>query len=251
MTPPTSIPPPPGKGLNTGIQDAYNLAWKLAMVVHGHADAGLLDTYDAERVPIGQALLASTGEVMNTAMVDTATHRRDTQGLRQRLRAPAHPEHVGSEHRLPRQLAHGARRRPGCRVHDRASDSPRSPPPMPNHPAGRHCARVLRNPAWHLLVFAGDDRATRPDPVAADTTVTAGLAGDGDDQPAVPTSITRAAAAGVWDPDGRVQDTLAATEGDWILVRPDGYLSARGTGNTSLHGVLAQLTGPEGLLHTD
>ncbi len=69
--------PASGQGLNTGIQDAYNLAWKLAMVVHGHADAALLDTYDAERVPIGQALLASTGEVMNTAMVDPTT--RDTQ----------------------------------------------------------------------------------------------------------------------------------------------------------------------------
>lgn len=52
--------PASGQGLNTGIQDAYSLAWKLAMVVHGHADATLLDTYDAERVPIGQALLAST-----------------------------------------------------------------------------------------------------------------------------------------------------------------------------------------------
>lgn len=47
--------PASGQGLNTGIQDAYNLAWKLAMVIHDHADATLLDTYDAERVPIGQA----------------------------------------------------------------------------------------------------------------------------------------------------------------------------------------------------
>jgi NADPH-dependent dioxygenase len=76
VTPPTSIPPASGQGLNTGIQDAYNLAWKLAMVVHGDADAGLLDTYDTERVPIGQALLASTGEVMNTALVDTTTDSR-------------------------------------------------------------------------------------------------------------------------------------------------------------------------------
>ncbi len=47
----------------------------------------------------------------------------------------------------------------------------------------------------------------------------------------------------MWDQDGRVQDTLAATDGDWILVRPDGYLSARGTGNTSLHATLDRLTG--------
>ncbi len=70
--------PASGQGLNTGIQDACNLAWKLAMVIHGQADATLLDTYDAERVPIGQALLASTGEVMDTAMVDTGSRTRTT-----------------------------------------------------------------------------------------------------------------------------------------------------------------------------
>ena len=50
----------------------------------------------------------------------------------------------------------------------------------------------------------------------------------------------------VWDPDGRVQDTLAATEGHWILVRPDGYVSARGAGNTSLRDALDRLTSLRG-----
>lgn len=48
----------------------------------------------------------------------------------------------------------------------------------------------------------------------------------------------------MWDPDGQVQDTLAATAGDWILVRPDGYLSARGTGDTSLRAALDRLSNP-------
>ena len=47
----------------------------------------------------------------------------------------------------------------------------------------------------------------------------------------------------MWDLDGRVHDTLAATAGDWILVRPDGYVSARGTADTSLRAALDQLTG--------
>jgi putative polyketide hydroxylase len=46
-------PPTGGLGANTGIQDAHNLAWKLAAVVKGAAGAGLLDTYDQERRPTG------------------------------------------------------------------------------------------------------------------------------------------------------------------------------------------------------
>ncbi|HJT97035.1 MAG TPA: FAD-dependent monooxygenase [Rhodanobacteraceae bacterium] len=48
------------QGMNTGLQDAYNLAWKLALVVQGKADATLLDTYEAERIPVAQHLLNST-----------------------------------------------------------------------------------------------------------------------------------------------------------------------------------------------
>jgi 2,4-dichlorophenol 6-monooxygenase len=43
-----------GLGLNTGIQDAHNLAWKLAAVVHGYADPRLLESYGAERRPVGR-----------------------------------------------------------------------------------------------------------------------------------------------------------------------------------------------------
>ncbi|HEY2199940.1 MAG TPA: FAD-dependent monooxygenase [Mycobacterium sp.] len=46
-------PPTTGLGLNTAIQDAHNLAWKLAAVLRGDASAALLDTYEAERQPVG------------------------------------------------------------------------------------------------------------------------------------------------------------------------------------------------------
>ncbi len=49
-----------GQGMNTGLQDAYNLAWKLALVVAGRADAKLLDTYEAERIPVARRLLSTT-----------------------------------------------------------------------------------------------------------------------------------------------------------------------------------------------
>jgi 2-polyprenyl-6-methoxyphenol hydroxylase-like FAD-dependent oxidoreductase len=48
------VPPNGGFGGNTGVQDAHNLAWKLAAVLHGTAGPGLLATYDAERRPVGE-----------------------------------------------------------------------------------------------------------------------------------------------------------------------------------------------------
>jgi 2-polyprenyl-6-methoxyphenol hydroxylase-like FAD-dependent oxidoreductase len=49
-----------GQGMNTGLQDAYNLAWKLALVISGASGDALLDTYEAERRPFAQQLLATT-----------------------------------------------------------------------------------------------------------------------------------------------------------------------------------------------
>ena len=49
--------PAGGQGMNTGMQDAFNLAWKLAAVIHGEAGDTLLDSYNAERHPIAQGVL--------------------------------------------------------------------------------------------------------------------------------------------------------------------------------------------------
>jgi 2-polyprenyl-6-methoxyphenol hydroxylase-like FAD-dependent oxidoreductase len=76
-----------GLGMNTGIQDAYNLGWKLAAVLQGDATAGLLDTYEEERLPIAAWTLnissARQKEVMDAAggggMAGTAT--KDTTQL--------------------------------------------------------------------------------------------------------------------------------------------------------------------------
>ncbi|MEM8621383.1 MAG: FAD-dependent monooxygenase [Actinomycetota bacterium] len=49
--------PAQGQGMNIGLHDAHNLSWKLAMVLHEAADDGLLDSYAAERRPIGEAVI--------------------------------------------------------------------------------------------------------------------------------------------------------------------------------------------------
>ena len=59
-----------GQGMNTGLQDAYNLAWKLALVVAGRADAALLDSYENERVPVARRLLATTDRAFTLLVSD-------------------------------------------------------------------------------------------------------------------------------------------------------------------------------------
>ncbi len=60
------------QGMNTGLQDAYNLAWKLALVVQGRADAALLDTYEQERVPVARRLLDTTDRGFRVVVSDNA-----------------------------------------------------------------------------------------------------------------------------------------------------------------------------------
>lgn len=59
--------PAGGQGMNTGIQDAYNLAWKLALVLKHSAPAKILDTYNEERLPNAKRLTATTDRMFNLA----------------------------------------------------------------------------------------------------------------------------------------------------------------------------------------
>ncbi|MCA1607594.1 MAG: FAD-dependent monooxygenase, partial [Acidobacteria bacterium] len=59
--------PAGGQGMNTGIQDAYNLAWKMALVLKGAAPVRILDTYNEERLPNAKRLLQTTDRMFNIA----------------------------------------------------------------------------------------------------------------------------------------------------------------------------------------
>jgi len=88
-------PPQGGQGLNTGVQDAVNLGWKLAQVVEGTSPESLLDTYHAERHPVGARVLhntmaqvaLSTPDDRHEALRDTLTDLLGMDGPRRRIAA--------------------------------------------------------------------------------------------------------------------------------------------------------------------
>jgi 2-polyprenyl-6-methoxyphenol hydroxylase-like FAD-dependent oxidoreductase len=59
------------QGMNTGLQDAYNLGWKLAFVASGRADAALLASYEEERVPVARRLLNTTDRAFRLVVSDS------------------------------------------------------------------------------------------------------------------------------------------------------------------------------------
>jgi 2-polyprenyl-6-methoxyphenol hydroxylase-like FAD-dependent oxidoreductase len=75
--------PAQGHGMNSGLQDAVNLAWKLALVCHGYCDPVLLDSYEAERRPVAEMVTASGDAVELAQMaIDPADRRARDEALR-------------------------------------------------------------------------------------------------------------------------------------------------------------------------
>lgn len=86
------MPPWGGQGANSGIADAYNLAWKLAAVLNGNASKALLETYDVERVPVGRAAAeASASGVDERGIISTKKNLTIVMGfLRKGLLVSGH-----------------------------------------------------------------------------------------------------------------------------------------------------------------
>ena len=131
-------PPTGGQGLNTGVQDGYNLGWKLAAVLTG-ASAELLDSYQAERLPIAQDVLCLSRELIDAHnRGDEDAHKRGPETQQLLLNYRGGP--------LTREL----RAEPGgLQAGDRAPDAPASD-------ADGKPVRVfdlLRGPHWTVLTF--------------------------------------------------------------------------------------------------
>lgn len=134
-------PPSNGLGSNTSVQDAYNLAWKLAFVLRGHAGPGLLDSYDAERTPIGRQIVLRANKSIEEfgpifeALGFTDTSDPDVMNERMRARADDTPESALQREKLREALekknyefnAHGVelgQRYQSCAVVDDGTPEP-------------------------------------------------------------------------------------------------------------------------------
>ncbi len=195
-------PPTGGQGLNTSVQDAYNLGWKLAAALAagpGPDAEALLDSYEAERRPVAERVLGLSEELLRRHVegADDA-HERGQEARQLDIGYRGSP------------IVHDGRARPG-RLHagDRAPDAPVL------DAAGRavRLFDLFRGPHATLLVFGDTAPVPAPNGVRVHAVLPAGRT---------------AAAGGVVDSDGHVAAAYDVPEGSGVLVRPDGYVGALG-----------------------
>ncbi|MGW6548459.1 FAD-dependent monooxygenase [Streptomyces massasporeus] len=235
-------PPTGAQGMNTGIQDACNLAWKLALVLHGGARPRLLDSYDAERRPVGEEVVGRTVRHATAGGVQTAKDDRTTVMLREAQLLVAYPD-------SPLTATNGAgpadvdRPRPG----DRAPDCRGLTTSLAMTPLRLY--DLLRD-RGHVLVLHADsaDALTAcRDTAAAVDRLTGGalpafLVAAGDSYAARAVHVQVGANGGhlpvFRDEAGEFARLYGVKGAAAFLIRPDGYLSAR------LTGLAAAETGP-------
>ncbi|GAB3657737.1 FAD-dependent monooxygenase family protein [Glycomyces tarimensis] len=177
--------PAGGQGMNTGLQDAANLSWKLVAVLNG-APAELLDTYNAERHPVGEEVLATSGALIRLAATRSRLKRTvgtNLAGVALRVKPIAHRAmgmisgigiHYGrshGDHRLVGHRAEDVELQDGTRLYERlrggafvvldsAADDDRAAIAATAEPDG--VTRVVRPDGY--IGWAGDDD---PDAIAA------------------------------------------------------------------------------------
>ena len=205
--------PAGGQGMNTGMQDAQNLAWKLAVHLRDGGDESLIDTYHDERHPVGHQVIRDSARMLRMTMLTNRLARTarnslvhlgmSTATVRRRFRAMISEDAI--DYRAHR-LADGTR-----------AGGLRSGDPLPEFEvlvAGRPA------PLHHLL------RGTAATALVIGPTIPPGLPGCfGVDGRGTTLGIRRLGVGGdAEDPDGICTEALGGT-GRLILVRPDGVIA--------------------------
>ena len=142
--------PAEGHGMNTGLQDAFNLGWKLALVCRGEAGAGLLDTYEAERRPVAE-LVVSSGADAEIAHAMTDPGERAAARRRASRRMLADPELVHHEAAAASELDRSYPRSRAVAGDDNAVLAPGVL--LPDTPQRLH--ELTHRPGHTLLVLGG------------------------------------------------------------------------------------------------
>jgi 2-polyprenyl-6-methoxyphenol hydroxylase-like FAD-dependent oxidoreductase len=222
--------PAGGQGMNTGIQDAMNLAWKLALVIHKKSPESLLDSYNEEREPVAKMVLSLT---------DRLTRFASSQGaLGQQLRDALVPMVTGIhlvEDRIAETMAE-------IRIHYRHSSivsgktghavhaGDRAPDCEFQQGAAGEALRLFdlfHKPTHHLLCFADADADMASKAYALRVEV--GRQFNGLVDVLVVIRGTQADFSEVlFDWDGAAHALYEAEPGALVLIRPDGYIGFRG-----------------------
>ncbi|MEV0740534.1 FAD-dependent monooxygenase [Streptomyces sp. NPDC050549] len=145
--------PAGAQGMNTGIQDALNLGWKLALVCQGHSPQELLETYEAERAPVGRSVLRFTDRAFTVATSGNPAIRLARTRLAPRL-VPLAVRVSGPRGRVFRtvsQLGIHYRRSPASASGSRPPGrGPCAGDRLPDLPRGLQAGTA--GPGWHLLL---------------------------------------------------------------------------------------------------
>jgi 2-polyprenyl-6-methoxyphenol hydroxylase-like FAD-dependent oxidoreductase len=202
--------PAGGQGMTTGIQDAYNLAWKLAAVLAGAPDS-LLDTYEAERRPIAQRALVNSGHRFEEVLTATENPGSDPRQIWKTV-LNRETSQLGITYRggplAPETEPDATTLRPG----DRAPDSICSDP---NSGTDIRLFDLFRGPQWTVLTFADTETGTAPTELYG-SEVRTWMVGNQVHGALRDKGNTTHAAYGVTGPTT-------------FLIRPDGYVGAVAT----------------------
>jgi 2-polyprenyl-6-methoxyphenol hydroxylase-like FAD-dependent oxidoreductase len=229
--------PAGAQGMNTGIQDAWNLGWKLALVDRGVADPALLDTYEAERRPVGRFVLRFTDRATAIATSPSPLLRLIRTQVAPRLAPLALRSKRGRAlaYRTLAQLAIRYRRSPA--VEEGTPTLRRGPKAGDRLPDARIACdgqhswlqEALATPTYHLLL-CGSPLDWDGNQVAALQDRYAGLV--------AVHHLAREAAPGVLhDVHRQAFARLGVERTAHYLVRPDGHIGYRSGGPTLNNGL--------------
>ncbi|MBO2455278.1 bifunctional 3-(3-hydroxy-phenyl)propionate/3-hydroxycinnamic acid hydroxylase [Actinomadura barringtoniae] len=219
------MPPFAGQGLNSGLRDAANLAWKVAEVWHGRAADGLLDTYEPERRPHATAMVEFSerlGQVVMT--VDPMRGRIRDTAVRALLLTPWGRRYL-SEMRFRPRAVHDSGLVVRTGTGDEGLVGTQLPQPRVLVPPSLHPSlldHVLGNGLALLGVdvdAAGWDRVSAALPGALPITHIDVRLGERLPRP-------HGERQAIADADGRLEAALAGAHGRFVLVKPDRYIAA-------------------------
>jgi hypothetical protein len=250
-----------GLGMNTGIQDAYNLAWKLALVYRGRAPLNLLDSYEKERRPVAEDVLKTTR--LLTERFEAFSNLAPEQRQRLYFNMVVPPEAARQVARHSEQLDLNYSKSPICCQHEgshfgktRFTAGPRPgeealdarPLLRDHHPATLF--EVLRGPKHTLLLFPGAYHeasswrrllklAQSVEATAADLINNFFVAVEAANIP----SELRSSGRVILDPERSLHYRYGAETECLYLIRPDGYVGYRSEPAiaSSLHDYLGRI----------